>query len=238
MLKTEDGVINITVAKDISDVVFQPSDWSVVNIPSDTAKAKRLAENLYNMPSHRHVSLVLNRHRRKDRIKGLASLSAFDNKSWRFLDNVSVSYGKPSTCSNNGFLPLCEQGFIFYKGDTPDTKNTAWASDGTYQNATNEWVLCPQPIENVYFKQTYYQKFSWDMQLLLMSMCGQREYSRFIYGLAYSSISPVEVRSLYAFCLKYHLTVEVIVSDMHLAEQFLEYAKKSNKKILEEVTKK
>jgi len=229
VFKTEDGVVDITVAKDISDIVFQPADWSMVNIPLDPEKAERLANNLFNMPSHRHVSLVMNRHKRKERIKGLSALSAFDDKSWKFLDSITASYGKPSTCSNNGFLPLAEHAFLFYKGTVPDPKETHWASAGEYQNATNEWVLVPQDKESVYFKQTYYQKFSWDLQLLMLSLCGRGEHSRFIYGVSMgASMSDAEVRSLYTFCKKYNLTVELIVSDVEKAEEILMHIENAN----------
>jgi len=189
------------------------------------------------MPSHRHVSLITNRHRRKDRIKGLSSLSAFDNKRWKFLDNVNISYGKPSTCSNNGFLPLCEQGYVFYKGDTPDTRNTSWASDKEYNNATNEWVLFPRDIENKLFRQTYCQKFSWDLQYLLMSLCGMLEYSRFIYGTG-SSLSSAEIKSIYFFCKKNSLTVELIAQDNKSAEDILNCIEGIDPKTINEVLKK
>lgn len=220
MYRTKDGVIDITVAKNISDVIFQPADWSIFNIPVEVDRARGLSNNLYNMPSHRHVSMILNRTRRKDRIKAMTSLSAFDNKNWNFLDNISLSYGKPSTCSNNGFLPLCEPAFLFYKGTTPDTKATGWSSD-EYLNATNEWSLIPQSEEEQFFKQTYYQKFSWDMQILMMTLCGRREYSRFIYGVSHQSINSSELKSLYLFCKKFRLTAEVVIQNDSEAEELI-----------------
>ena len=238
-MQTKDGIINITIAKDVSEVVFQPADWSMVNIPLNPLAAERLANNLYNMPSHRHISLVVNRRRRKDRVKGLCSLAAFNDRRWRLLDTVSVGYGKPSTSSNNGFLPLTEHGYLFYKGDTPDAKKTNWASEDGIQNATNQWDLCVQPLESVYYiEQTYYQKFAWDLPLIMMSLADKCEHSRFIFGLwINSSPEPKEIRSLYTFCSKFNLTVEIIVSEYDRAEKILAVANQTNKQLIEEVKK-
>lgn len=210
MFKTKDGIVHVTTGKDISDVMFQPADWSILNVPSDIKSAKRLANGLYNTPSARHVSLLVNRQKRKDRLHGLANLTAF-GISWKFLDNISLSYGKPSTCSNNGFLPICEQAFLVCKGDPPNTKNTAWASHDEYQNATNEWVLLPQSQESDLFRETYYQKFTWSLQMIMLSLVGSVEYGRFIYGLP---LTPIEAKSLHAFCKKYKLTAELFMTDM------------------------
>ena len=231
MIRSSDGVVDITVASDTSEIVFQPADWSIMNIPIKEVLASKLSDNLFNMPTHRHISLVLNRHRRKDRMKGLSCLSSFDNKNWRFLDNVSLSYGRPSACSNNGFLPLCEHGYIFYKGDTPDTKNTEWASEAEHINATNNWELFLQKNEDAFQPNTYYQKFSWDLQTLLMSLCGQLEHSRFIYGVLQGKVAASEIKSIYTFCKNNSLSVELITASTDVAENILNQVEK----LIEEV---
>lgn len=234
MFHTEDETIRVSVAKEISELVFQPSDWSVVNIPTNKTRASALSANLYNMPTNRHVSLVLNRKRRADRVKGLSNLGYFDDKRWKFLDNVNISYEKPSNCSNNGFLPLSEQGFLFYKGDSPDTKGTDWASGNEYKNATNEWVLMHMQVEKKFFKQTYYQKFSWGMQLILMTLCGHLENGRFIYGLP---VTPIECRSLRLFCKKFNLKVELMASSEEEAQKIIYNAENIEKSLIDEVCK-
>ena len=230
------NIFKTTVASDVSNVVFQPADWSIVNIPLDLNKARKLADNLYNCPSNRHITLVLNRHRRKDRIKGLSCISAFDNKNWKFMESVNIAYGKPSTCSNNGFLPLAEQGYLFYKGDAPDAKATKWMSSGEYQNATNDWNLFPSNIENMYFKHTYYQKFSWELQLVMKSLAGRLEHSRFIYAGSPDSSTIPEIQSLYSFCIRHKVAVEFISTEDN-SKNITEALEKLNHEMLEEVRK-
>lgn len=234
-MKTSDSVLNITIANDISSLVFQPTDWSVINIPIDREKADILADNLFNTPSFRHVTLILNRHRRKDRVKGLSAISAFDNKNWKFMESINIAYGKPTTCSNNGFLPVAEQGYLFYKGDAPDTKRTAWASSGEYQNATNDWSLFARPVEDKLYKHTYYQRFSWELQLLMMSLVGYGEHNRFLYSYVDSTFSPQDAQSIYLFCLKNRVSVDIILKDVKSGELFLEYIDNINPNIKNEV---
>lgn len=56
---------------------------------------------------------------------------------------------------------------MLYKGAPPDVKKTSWFS-GDYDNATNLWDLGSQEGETGNF--TYFQKFSWEMNLKLESL--------------------------------------------------------------------
>jgi hypothetical protein len=238
MITTECGTINVTIATDVSDVVFQPSDWSMINIPLDEKRVKTLSNNLFNQPSNRHVCLLLNRHKKKDHIKGIQHTHSFITASkWELLDSVSIGYSKPAT-SGKGLLHLCEGGLVLYKGDTPDVEATNWASESYYSNVTNEWVLMSHDFETSFLKTTYCKKFSWDLHLILQSLCGHLEYKRFIYGIPVKNITENETKSLYLFCRYYNLKVELVAESNEEAAKFLDHIKKIEKKLLSEVLKK
>jgi len=209
--------ISIVTVMDLAECIFQPSDWSIINLPDDSSKAHKLSKNLFNMPNTRHISLLLCRHRRKDKLMAMKNLAAFS--SWVFMDHVSIVYEKPSTASSNGLLPVSEHGYIVYKGDSPNADKTAWF-DGEYKNATNNWALGVQEIESEFFKSTYYQKFSWELQLLMYSLVGVREYARFIYGLP---ISETELRSLFLFCKHYQMSCDLIISGDDKEQKKIKY---------------
>jgi len=223
MLKTSDERITITPASSASDIVFEPADWSVSNIPTTADEADALARHLYYMPVNNHVALLLCRHKRKERLKGLSMVNSFVNRSksdpveWKFLDTVCIWYEKPSSCSNNGLLPVSEPGFLVYKGSIPDTSKTKWFNE-EHSNATNLWNLSSQPEEENKFLSTYHQKFSWEMNLLLMSLCGPLEYRRFIYAFP---MNETELRSLHKMCVVHDLKAQLVASNIEEAEKMI-----------------
>ena len=216
MYKTEDNIIDITVAKNPGDMVYQPADWSIFNIPANEQEVLNLAARLDDMPTSRHVCLLLCRHQRRYRLSALANISLMRPK-FTFLDLINITYDKPSTCSNNGFLPISEPGCLLFNGTAPDAKCTSWFSNA-YQNATNHWNVHSQLIENDLFKNTYCHKFSWELQLLMYSLVGVKEYNRFIYGLP---LTDIEIRSLHSFCKKYNLSVEILTQSDAQAEKLI-----------------
>src|SRR5690606_9110157 len=118
----------------------------------------------------------------------------------------SLLYEKPKSCSNNGFLPLSEIGFVLYKGQTPDTGSTKWFKDD-YNNATNIWDLNNHPDEGDGINGfTYYQRFSWELNCLMMSMAGPLIHRRFIYNLP---LNDNELLSLFKFCVQFDLMAEL-----------------------------
>lgn len=198
MFKSKDGVLEIFEGNTPSDVLYPPAGWSIVNSSPSEAEANTLFSNLYQTATSRHVMLVLGRQRRKERIQAVKNLPVTD---WSYLETVSIFYERPSTCSNNGFLPISEPGWVFYKGATPDAKKTGWFSAGDYNNATNLWNVAPQVKEEV--KHIYYQKFSWELQLILMSLAEPLEHKKFIYTLPLDKLEQI---SLFQFCHNFGLT--------------------------------
>lgn len=206
MIRSKDGVIEIIQGENPSAVVFPAASWSVINIPTDAAQAKTLFNHIYDTVNSRSVMLAVCRYKRKDRVQAVKNLPA---EPWNYLETVSIWYERPSTCSNNGFLPISEPAWVFYKGDAPDTKRTAWFSAGDYNNATNLWNVAPQPEEKAAF--IYYQKFSWELNLLLMNLADPLEHKKFIYTLP---LDLQEQMSLFSFCHKYGIGA-VLYSESH-----------------------
>ncbi|MEM4379169.1 MAG: hypothetical protein QXL01_00580 [Thermoplasmatales archaeon] len=202
MYRSKDKLINVTVAKDTTNLVFQPADWSIVNLSESFEDGQRMFDALYQTAVQKHVVLVLCRHKRRDRLKAISTIS--NPGKFNYLETVSLIYEKPKSCSNNGFLPLSEIGFVLYKGPTPNTNKTRWFRDD-YNNATNVWDLGVQsPDEG---DVTYYQRFSWELNLLLMSLAAPLSTRRFIYGLP---LNADERESLFKFCNKYIISVELV----------------------------
>lgn len=222
ILKTKDDRITITQAANPSSLVFDPADWSVVNIPVDHEEATMLSRHLYNMPTSSHLSMLLTRHRRRDRLKALSNVSAWgsgNDLNWTFFDSVNITYEKPSSCSNNGLLPISESGLLVYKGAAPDASNTKWFND-TLANATNFWDVTVQKSEGSLYKNTYHQKFSWEVNLILKSLVTGNENRSFIYGLP---VLPTEMISLWTFCTVHNLKVQLIAKNPNEARLMMSY---------------
>ena len=198
-------IIQVDLVKNIANAVFQPADWSIIGLPVDNKSAKGLMSNLYNSPTARHTSLILFRHKRKERLKAMSNLYDSIDNGWSFLDTISICYEKPSSCSNNGFLPLSEFGVLVYKGLSPDISKTKWFNDNM-SNATNVWDVSARDYEG---QHSRYHKFSSELNLLMYSMCGELEHRRFIYGL---EVNQDEIRNIYLFCREYGLTVQLYAS--------------------------
>jgi hypothetical protein len=214
MFKTRDKLINIEGVESVGDIVFHPSDWSVINSPPDPREAADVFTRLYNTPGTNHVSLVVFRQRKRLRLNAFASISGIPG-DWNYLDTVSITYQKPSSCSNNGLLPISEVGVLLYKGVSPEVKRTAWFSSG-YDNSTNLWDLGLQAEEGD--KSLYFQKFSWEMNLLLKSLCGSLEHRAFTYT---PFMTASEIKSVYAFCKMYQIRAYLYAKDTKDAEKLI-----------------
>lgn len=230
MFNSKDNKVKVITSK-TPNIVFSPADWSIVSIPENPKEAEVFAKHLYNTPTSRHVLLLLTRYRRNDRIGSIANLKYF-NKNWKFLDTVSIVYEKASSCSNNGFLPVSEIGFVMYKGtEYPNVMATNWFNEKK-PNATTLWDISRSIIEESSedIKHTYYQKFSWEIALILYSLSKPLIHRNFIYTL---KISDQEMKSLSKFLISLNLSVQLVVKDSKRAEQLV----KIHNKISEELCK-
>jgi len=203
MIRSHDDLIRIEVVKNINKFSPVIADFSIIDLPANVDEAKFILSNIFNNSNSRHIILILNRQKRKDRIDSVVNLSIAQKTGFEYLDTVSIWYERPSTCSNNGFLPVCEIGYIFYKGPLPDLKTTNWFADEK-SNATNLWNVSSQPNEPR--SVTYYQKFAWEIPLLMMSMVKPLENRRFIYNV---EISEPEYESLFQFCRYHKIAVQL-----------------------------
>lgn len=216
MKTSHDGLIEIDIASNIHDAVLPPADFSIMNLPEEESGTNKLFASLYNTAVSRHVCLMLCRNKRKNRVGAVSNIIKSE-KYWNYLETVSISYEKPSSCSNNGFLPLAEVGFVLYKGEIPDTKKTAWFGLDGETNASNMWGLACQPDElNNY---TYYQTFSWELALLMKSLSGVLETRRFIYG---HEVNQDEMRNIHAFCKKFQLKCRVYAKNINESNKLMQ----------------
>lgn len=212
MFQSKDGKIKVTLANSPSDVIYDPADWSIHNLPTDTEEAEKLSSLMYSMPVSNHVMALFCRHKRNNKIKAYSNLGVFSTEDkkqdWDYFETASVWYEKPSSCSNNGFLPVSETAFILYKGDSPDANYTGWFSED-YNNATNLWPVNPQPDELVVFKHTYNHRFSWEFNLLVSSICRPMNYRSFIYTLPFNK---KELKSIHEMCKTHNLKAQLFSS--------------------------
>lgn len=196
--------ITVELVKDYASAVYPPADWSIVSVPETLEQTKNLSNLLYNTSVSNHVTLVLSRNSRRKKLDALGYIKEFSN-NWEFLDTVYISYPKTSTHSS-GFVPKAELGNVFYKGQKPDLTKTAWFSNEVIQNASNIWDLDSQPDE----MKISYQKFSWEMNLILLSLVSPLERGRFIYAL---DADIEDFNSLVAFCKKFDLSCHLYTTD-------------------------
>jgi len=212
MLKSKDGQIEVYYAKSPAELIFPPLAWSIVNIPLDAQESDSFFNSLYQTSSSRHVMLALCRHKRRERYLANKNLPS---SNWTYFETVSIWYEKPSTCSNNGFLPLAEPGWLYYKGDVPNAKNTDWFLE-EYNNATNIWNVAPQKHEPP--EHIFYQKFSWEINLLLMSLSAPLENRKFLYTFV---LDKHEQISLFKFCQQYGNVACLYAADLEEANEIL-----------------
>lgn len=214
MIRTRDKLVTIEGVESVGDIIFHPSDWSVVNIPSNVPDTRDAFTRLFNTPGSSHLSLVVFRQRKRFRLDALTAVSAIPD-GWNYLDTISITYQKPSSCSNNGLLPISEVGVLVYKGSAPEVKKTNWFSSD-YDNATNLWDLGSQEEEGT--KVTYFQKFSWEMNLLMKSLCGNLEHRAFTYT---PFVTEAEVKSIYQFCKTYQIKAYLYAKTTKEAEKLI-----------------
>lgn len=217
MLTSRDGSLTVLIG-DPWSVNYYPADWSVHVIPPELDQAMALSRHLYNTPTTKHVTLLFPRSRRDDRVLCLANVKGFC-ENWIFLETVSIIYEKPSSCSNAGLLPISETGFLLYKGKELNIRATQWFSDNK-TNATNCWDLGVNNLEKELagVKYSYYQKFSWEMNLLLYSMCKPLAARSFIWSI---KLTDQEIGSIKVFCKTMNVKSQVVVKNLESAEKLL-----------------
>jgi hypothetical protein len=113
---------------------------------------------------------------------------------------------------------------LLYKGDTPDAKRTSWFSKDV-ANATNLWNLATQEDEG---QASYYQKFSWEMNMLLMSLAAPLEHARFIYGMP---MTDSEHKLIFGFCRHFSIGVQLYtkthIESEALIQEYEKYVKET-----------
>jgi hypothetical protein len=187
-----------------------------VSVPEDVGQAQKLFKNLYNTAASRHVALVFNRLRRKDRLTGLSNIATAGEVGWGYLDTIEITYERPYSSSNNAFLPVSETAHLLFKGQVPDPSRTKWFNeDGP--NATTHWDVAPQPSEGT--ERTYCQRFNWEISLLLMSLMGNLEHRKFILA---CPVNKNEISSILGFCEKYQISADILTNSKETQQMIQE----------------
>lgn len=231
MQTSKEGLLTVLFG-DSWSVNFYPADWSIGVIPDTPHQTQLLSKHLFNNPSSKHVTLMLSRSRKEDRIANISNIGSFyssSTDSWQFLDTVSISYDKPSTCSNSGLLPISEFGFLFYKGVAgPNTAATSWFRDDRH-NASNLWDVSVGEYEKRVTgnKSTHHQRFSWELNLLMYSVSKPMACRSFIYM---PKLTESEATCLALFCKEFHLKAQIITKNSEYADKIVEIFNKCEKK--------
>jgi hypothetical protein len=177
-LRSKDDVIRIDVVNSVCNAIFPACDGSIVQAAVDPIEHKALMFNLWNAPTDKHVCIVLPRQRRSQTTQVLSNVA--NTQNWNFLDCVNICYEKTVQSNASSFVKNSETGYLFYKGDFPNLDKTKWFNP-EYSNATTTWYLSPQPEETL--RNSSYQRFCWDLMLLLVTLSQPLRYGRFVYGL-------------------------------------------------------
>jgi len=178
LIRSTDDIIRIDIVKSLSHAIFPACDGSIVAASSDPIEHKAIMFNLFNAPSDKHICMVLPRQRRSQTLAVLSNISQTQN--WQFLDCVNIIYEKTVQSNASSFVRNSETGYLFYKGDFPNLEKTRWFNPD-YSNATTTWNLAPQPEETI--RNSSYQRFCWEILLLIVTLCQPLHYGRFVYGL-------------------------------------------------------
>jgi hypothetical protein len=210
MLSSKDGLIHVDQTNDLSKIVFPQAAWSVINIPTDEAEARDLQERLYNSFSSRHLVLGLFRHKKNEKPAALRNIKSL----FHIYDYITLSYEK-ATGSSNGLLSLSEWAVILYKGQSPDGEKTQWFAEAGHRAAANIWALGQQEHEP--FAPTY-QRFSWEANLMMLSLAKPLETVKFIYATGWQQS---ELPSIFGFCQAHNVSVQLYTKTIEEAKKVI-----------------
>lgn len=214
MYRTDDDVIQVEVVEKIGNTVFPASDVSILNMPSDPLETRTLFKNLYNLPTDRHLCLVLFRHRKNIRLKSLANVGQIPSE-WKFFDWVNMSYQMPAQSNGNCLVHLSELGVLIHKGKfTPSLERTKWFRED-YANAGNHWDLSPQRGEIV--RRSKFHDFSGEMVHLLLDLAFPMECGRMVYGF----IDPSNIDNILNFAKFWKMPITLYASTNSKAEAII-----------------
>ena len=179
MYSTTDDCIRVNVIKDISEATFSIADVAVMPVPEKKEDFSHMMKSLYESKIDKQILFLLPRGKKSQRLKMISNISSYE--SWKFIDQICVTYDRPGQSNGNCLVQLSEFGFLFYKGvKTPDLSNTKWFRD-SYANSGNHWDLGATAGE--VSQQTFFHKFSGEMILLLLKLACPLQSGRVIWGL-------------------------------------------------------
>lgn len=215
MFKSRDGLLNVDVVKKVSDQPLPASDFSIFNVPVEKSDAKQLFNNIKNVCTFKHLSLITCRHKKAEQLQGYNNISTYGNVLG-FADTVNITY-QTTLHRGHGFSSLAETAFLFYKEAPPNYEVTSWYRDG-FSNATNFWDTNPyssDPDRKDKSESTVYSKFTWDVGLLMLTACQPLEHKSFVWGQ-----DPMDI-NMFRFCKTFTVKVYTFAESTDAAEKVL-----------------
>jgi hypothetical protein len=225
MLRSVDGLLTIEASKTKSDLIIPASDVSVVDVPESPSESEKLFKAIYNVPTDRHVCLVLVRHSKGEYLKALGNVTKI--KHLDYMDEVHITYQKSSKRAGS-FTHLGESGFLFYKGSQPVVENTNWfRNDINGLNASNHWDLGVYSVSDDKLKEkgdrTIFPKFAWELGLLLMTLATPLQHKRIVWTLPWDE-------NLLQFASEWKIRLHLVTtSDVDAYDALTAYEKIVNK---------
>jgi hypothetical protein len=187
MLVSDDKLFHIDIVKSIDGYVLQPSDWSIVNIPTSVVQARALASVYASLRelSKYHVCLATCRHSStSEELHSLGNVSTFlSTTGLKCTDIIHICYGGTSRKHAARLTPIAEMGFLTSWRPKLDYKATTWFNSN-FANATNVWDVTKhtfldgtaEPVT-----KTRWGSFAWEIGILMMGLASMREFSTFLY---------------------------------------------------------
>lgn len=230
MLRSIDGSVTIESVKAKGELIVPASDVSVVNVPISPSESDKLFSAIYNIPTDRHVCLVLIRHSKNDYLKALSNVTKI--KHLDYMDEVHITYQKSSKRAGS-FTHLGESGFLFYKGSQPIVENTNWfRNDVNGLNASNHWDLGVYNTNEDKLKEkgnmTVFPKFAWELGLLLMTLASPVQHKRIFWSLPWDENL---LNFVYEWKLRLHLVTATDVDAYDALTAYEKIVNKEDKKV-------
>lgn len=188
MFQSKDKLLNIEVANTPDGYILQPADWAWLKIPTSTAHAQVMAQQLANMASDKTLTLLTPQekctvHKHDAILHSIANVSVFRGNGLKFTDAVNVLYEGTIKKNCTKFTARSEVGFLFARNMVPAYRNTSWFANG-YTNATTGWNVekhkfdeqCVEPVI-----RTKWGNFSWEIGILMIGLALPLQTFTFLY---------------------------------------------------------
>jgi hypothetical protein len=193
------------------------TDFSIVEGTNTAEPMKHLYDKLHKTQAINHVSLVVMRQPRKNRLKAFAALVGIEETGFRYYDHVSIVSQTESKKSAHSLTQLGEVAVMFTKTDEINKSASEWFRPDV-GDCSNVWDVTPQE-EEFFVKSTAARKMCIET-LALMANCASPLVARrfLIIGTPESTMAE--------FAHKFNLTMCCYTSDEIAARRVVKHYEK------------